>query len=131
MSWEYQCDFWVHCPNAATQVLEGLRKLEYRGYDSQDCAIFSEIDETIETERTTGFVTDLVISKRPIQGGHRLYWAYQMGNYGGVLDTNAHPHSSHDGRITVVHNGIIENAMALSNKLSKLDTGSSQRQTQK
>ena len=48
--------------DASSRVLEGLRKLEYRGYDSAGlAAIFSELEDPIETERTTGYVSDLVL----------------------------------------------------------------------
>lgn len=94
--------------SVAKQLLDALELLEYRGYDSAGMAIVDETNGQVQIRKRAGRVADLekVWKANPVNGicgiGHTR-WA----THGGVNDVNAHPHRA--GRVTLVHNGIIEN----------------------
>src|SRR3954469_8563885 len=108
---------YVGAHKAVPIILEGLKRLEYRGYDSAGIAVYGD-DQQFTIRRAKGKLRNLEDALRlnPVDGsfgiGHTR-WA----THGRPTEENAHPHRDCNGNIVVVHNGIVENYLALKHQL--------------
>src|SRR5579885_2035261 len=101
---------------AQPTLLDGLRRLEYRGYDSSGLALLD--GGRIRVRKRAGRIADLIhlLRERPVSGRTGISHT-RWATHGPANDVNAHPHVGGDGAVAVVHNGVIENYAALKRQL--------------
>jgi glucosamine--fructose-6-phosphate aminotransferase (isomerizing) len=115
----YMCGIvgYVGAQTASGILLEGLKRLEYRGYDSAGMAVLQNRHFSVVKKTGRVKVVGQELARNPLSGNlgiSHTRWA----THGAVTEINAHPHVSWDGRISLVHNGVIENYLALRQPLA-------------
>src|SRR3954453_12598524 len=110
---------YIGSQSAVPIILDGLRRLEYRGYDSAGIAVVDSVDG-LSVRRASGKLRNLeeVIRGNPVRGaygiGHTRWATHER-----PTEENAHPHRDCKGNVVVVHNGIVENYLALKRQLEQ------------